>query len=106
MLKEKYFSAGNLTRECEEEVAMRLYVLFEIYHFLKGDPVTMASKFRIGEQDVLWAVSRNEEPGDISNLINLDPNFLPTVEDTVMKRCRPFISKRELLESKVREALR
>ena len=73
---------------------MRLYVLFEIYHFLKGDPVTMAGKFRVSEQDVLWSVSRNDEPGDISNLVALDPNFLQVIEETVMKRCRPFINRR------------
>jgi hypothetical protein len=28
LLKEKYFSGGNLARECEEEIAMRIYVLF------------------------------------------------------------------------------
>ena len=39
---------------------MRMYVLFEIYHFLKSDPVAIAGKFKISEQDVLWSVSRNE----------------------------------------------
>lgn len=62
----------------------------------------MANKYKIGEQDVLWSVSRNEESGDISGLITLDPNFIQNVEDTVLKRCRPFISRRELLESKFR----
>lgn len=57
----------------------------------------MASKFRIGEHEVLWSVSRNEEPGDLTTLITLDPNFIQNVEDTVLKRNRPFISRRELL---------
>ena len=39
---------------------MRLYVLFEIYHYLKGDPVTMAGKFKMTEHDILWAVSHND----------------------------------------------
>lgn len=85
---------------------MRLYVLFEIYHYLKGDPVTMAGKFKMTEHDILWAVSHNEGTPDIENIISLDPNFLQNVEDNVMKRCRPFVNRRDLLESKVREALR
>lgn len=48
-----------MERECEEEIAMRLYVLLELYHFLKADPVTVAAKFRLKEQEVLWAVSKN-----------------------------------------------
>lgn len=81
---------------------MRLYVLFEIYHFLKGDPVSIAGKYRLSEQHILWAIGRNEEPVDIASLVSLDPNFQQNVEDTVIKRCRPFVSRRELLESKVR----
>ena len=38
---------------------MRIYILLELYHFLKGDPVTIAGKFRLREQDVLWSVSKN-----------------------------------------------
>ncbi len=38
---------------------MRLYVLFELYYFLKGDPVTIAGKFKLREQDVLWTVRKN-----------------------------------------------
>lgn len=76
---------------------MRLYVLLEIYHFLKGDPVTIAAKFRLREQDVLYTVSKNEQPSDISDLINLDTGFLSLVEETVQKRCRPFSNKRDLL---------
>lgn len=85
---------------------MRLYVLFEIYHFLKGDPVTIASKFRLREQDVLWTVSKNQQPNDIADLISLDSGFISLVEETVQKRCRPFSNKRDLLEGKVREVLR
>lgn len=48
-----------MERECEEEIAMRLYVLLELFHFLKADPVTVAGKFRLKEQEVLWAVSKN-----------------------------------------------
>lgn len=58
---------------------MKLYTLFEIYYFLKNDPVAMAAKFRINEQDVLWSVSRNDEPSDLSTLISLDPNFLQNI---------------------------
>ena len=85
---------------------MRLYVLFEIYHFMKGDPVGLAGKYRIGEQNVLESISRNDPPSEISNLVALDPNFIQNVEETVLKRCRPFLNRRELLDSKVREALR
>ena len=81
---------------------MRLYVLFEIYHFLKGDPVSMAGKFKIAEQDVLWSVSHNEGIPEIENMIALDANFGQNIEEIVMKRCRPFSNRRELLESKVR----
>lgn len=59
LLREKYFGGGFMERECEEEIAMRLYVLLELYHFLKADPVTVAAKFRLKEQEVLWAVSKN-----------------------------------------------
>lgn len=59
LLKDKYFGGNIIERECEEEIAMRLYVLLEIYHFLKGDPVTIAGKFRLREQDVLYTVSKN-----------------------------------------------
>jgi|688.fasta_scaffold1239409_1 hypothetical protein len=45
---------------------MRIYILLELYHFLKGDPVTVAGKFRLREQDVLWSVSKNEQPNDLS----------------------------------------
>jgi hypothetical protein len=79
LLKEKYFAGAVMERECEEEIAVRLYMLMEIYHFLKGDPVTIAGKFRLREQDVLYAVSRNEQPSDISDLVSLDSAFLPTV---------------------------
>lgn len=58
LLREKYFG-GGVERECEEEVAVRLYVLLEIHHFLKGDPVAAAAKFRLREQDVLFSVARN-----------------------------------------------
>ena len=44
---------------------MRIYVLFEIYHFLKSDPVSMAGKYKIAEQDVLWSVSHNDGPPEI-----------------------------------------
>jgi hypothetical protein len=73
---------------------MRLYVLLELYHFLKGDPVAVAGKFRLREQEVLWAVSKNEQPTDIADLLALDPAFLPQLEETVQKRCRPFSGKR------------
>ena len=56
---------------------MRLYVLLELYFFLKGDPVAVAAKFRFREQDVLSAVSRNEQPGDIADMLFLDTAFLP-----------------------------
>ena len=59
LLREKYFGGGFMERECEEEIAMRLYVLLELYHFLKADPVTVAAKYRLKEQEVLWAVSKN-----------------------------------------------
>jgi hypothetical protein len=38
---------------------MRIYVLMEIYYFFKNDPVAMAVKFKIKEEDVLWAITRN-----------------------------------------------
>lgn len=80
LLKEKYFADRSMTRECEEEVTMRIYVLFEIYHFLKGDPVALAGKYKIGEQDVLWSVSKNDPPSEIESLVNLDPNFSQQIE--------------------------
>lgn len=58
---------------------MRLYLLLEVYHFLKGDPVNIAGKFRLREQDVLWTISKNESPTNISDLINLDSAFLPSL---------------------------
>ena len=85
---------------------MRLYVLLEFFHFLKGDPVAVAGKFRLREQEVLYAVSKNEQPSDLADLLVLDSGFLPQLEDAVQKRCRPFSGKRNLLEGKVREAVR
>lgn len=65
-----------------------------MYYFLKGDPVSMAGKFKIAEQDVLWSVSHNDGPPEIENIISLDVNFIQNVEDVVMKRCRPFVNRR------------
>lgn len=34
-------------QDLEEEIAVRLYTIFEIYHFTKTDMVTAASKYRV-----------------------------------------------------------
>ena len=77
-----------------------------MYHFLKGDPVTVAGKFKLREQDVLWAINKNEPPSDIALLLSLDPTLGESLEEVVTKRCRPFVNKRELLAVKVREVTR
>lgn len=46
-VRSKYISNPDIPREEEEGIAERLYKILEIYHFVKSDLVTLASKHRV-----------------------------------------------------------
>ena len=102
----KYCKNKSLNRVTEELIAQSIYRVLEYYNFSKADTHSISSKFVLKAGRVLEDVKASSGGYSVNEVIRLDNEFKPNIEDFVDKRMRPFLQKKDFLGGKIKDMLK